>query len=533
MAVLLESALRITVLAAAVAVGLRILRVSSPRAAHHAWTGVCALMLLLPAIVAWAPEAVVPILPSRPLAAAVGAPSRTSATVVAPITVNTTTGPERTSPGLTWLAMAAGVYAGGALMLLTGLAFAVWRARTMIRQARRVGGRLVHPRCITPITLGLWSPVVILPPNWIEWEEEDLIAVLAHEEEHVRRRDPLVTFITLINRAVFWFHPLAWWLRREISTLSERACDVTVLSRGHDADRYAAVLLGFARTAAAVGGRIGPLGTAMPGAGLQRRLQMLEASLHVPRSRRRMAWVTAAYLVTVVICAETTPTRAQMPSTSANGPAAWRTYSSRHFEIFYTREHESLIPDVAREAEAAYQGLVASLKYDLTDSVALVVVGGDPSRADGPAALNVVRRSSRQTIVLSIDDPRLGAITHELTHAFTMEIVPKISSTAPWLMEGFAEHARGVWDTANLAKVRSAVLSNGIPAVSAMTDTCWGQALFDYIAAQSGEDGVRRFFFALRSGSAVADAIQMAFSESPEAFDRAFAAYMKERFGSQ
>ena len=88
MAVLVESALRIIVLAAGVAVGLRVLRVASPRVAHHAWTGVCAVMLLLPAIVAWAPEALVPILPPQTQAVDVDAPAPGSGAMVEPVSLD-------------------------------------------------------------------------------------------------------------------------------------------------------------------------------------------------------------------------------------------------------------------------------------------------------------------------------------------------------------------------------------------------------------------------------------------------------------
>jgi len=43
--------------------------------------------------------------------------------------------------------------------------------------------------------------------------------VLTHEWEHVRRRDPLVQWLALLNRSIFWFHPLAWWLERKLSEL--------------------------------------------------------------------------------------------------------------------------------------------------------------------------------------------------------------------------------------------------------------------------------------------------------------------------
>ena len=157
------------------------------------------------------------------------------------------------------------------------------------RGAVQSHGRLTHPACVTPMTVGIIAPVVILPPDWASWNDAELAAVLAHEEEHVRRRDPLVAGVALLNRAIFWFHPLAWWLQRKIACLSEQACDAVVISRGHDRDVYSACLLRFARRAADAGGRIAPTATAMPGVGLRERLGMLADQLPAPPSRARLA----------------------------------------------------------------------------------------------------------------------------------------------------------------------------------------------------------------------------------------------------
>ena len=48
-----------------------------------------------------------------------------------------------------------------------------------------------------------------------------------------------------------------------------------------------------------------------------------------------------------------------------------------------------------------------------------------------------------------------------------------------------------------------------------------------------GEEGLRRFFFALRSRTDVGDAVQMASGVSPAAFGQAFAGYVKDRFGAR
>ena len=54
-------------------------------------------------------------------------------------------------------------------------------------------------------------------------------------------------WVALLNRAIFWFHPLAWWLERHLSALAEDACDAAVLTRGHDPDEYSGYLLELAR----------------------------------------------------------------------------------------------------------------------------------------------------------------------------------------------------------------------------------------------------------------------------------------------
>ena len=119
--------------------------------------------------------------------------------------------------------------------------------------------------------------------------------------------------LALLNRAVFWFHPLAWWLPRELSRLSEQACDAAVLSHGHDGDVYASCLLRFARRATEAGGRVMPVAAAMSGAGLQQRLRLL-AGPPEPPSRARRLCVVGACAALAVMCAAAVPVEAQRPS---------------------------------------------------------------------------------------------------------------------------------------------------------------------------------------------------------------------------
>jgi hypothetical protein len=63
MTILFESAIRVTLIAAVIALVLWIMRIKTTSVLHAVWAGVVVLMLLLPAWVAWGPKASIPILP--------------------------------------------------------------------------------------------------------------------------------------------------------------------------------------------------------------------------------------------------------------------------------------------------------------------------------------------------------------------------------------------------------------------------------------------------------------------------------------
>ena len=70
-----------------------------------------------------------------------------------------------------------------------------------------------------------------------------LEAILAHELCHVRRRDNLTAAIHMLVQAIFWFHPLVWWLGVRLVDERERACDEEVLRLGTAPQAYAEGIL--------------------------------------------------------------------------------------------------------------------------------------------------------------------------------------------------------------------------------------------------------------------------------------------------
>ena len=72
---------------------------------------------------------------------------------------------------------------------------------------------MISPAFAEPGVCGVRRPVLLLPVGITDrLTPPQLKAIVAHELCHVRRRDNLATTIHMSVEALFWFHPLVWWL---------------------------------------------------------------------------------------------------------------------------------------------------------------------------------------------------------------------------------------------------------------------------------------------------------------------------------
>ena len=91
---------------------------------------------------------------------------------------------------------------------------------------------------------GLFRPRIIAKRAFLETlDEDELVSAYQHEIAHWMRRDNLWRLLTDFVTAVFWFHPLVWFIRKRLTLETEKACDETVLASGKQANRYASCLL--------------------------------------------------------------------------------------------------------------------------------------------------------------------------------------------------------------------------------------------------------------------------------------------------
>jgi uncharacterized protein (TIGR03435 family) len=93
---------------------------------------------------------------------------------------------------------------------------------------------------IEPGIFGVMRPVLLWPVGLSgRLDDAQIAAIMAHEVEHVSRRDNLSAAIHALVEAVFWFHPLVRWMSVKLNEERERACDERVLERNAGPEAYA------------------------------------------------------------------------------------------------------------------------------------------------------------------------------------------------------------------------------------------------------------------------------------------------------
>ncbi len=234
----------------------------------------------------------------------------------------------------------------------------------------------------------------------------------------------------------------------------------------------------------------------------------------------------------------------------------WHHYETEHFVIYFYPELEKHLERMASYAESAYQQISADLRHELSTKIPLILFKThsefeQQNVAPGAAqeGVGAFAEPVRQRMVLPIDAPSdqlYGLIVHELTHQFEFDIIPTslIRRNVPlWVNEGLSEYERGQWNPVDLMMIRDAAIADIVPKMSETEDYGntsnarlvpynLGHAVFEFIEAKAGKEGIRQFLFALRK-SAIGggeDAYEEGLRMKKDEFDQAFDRYLKERF---
>lgn len=106
----------------------------------------------------------------------------------------------------------------------------------------------ISESALEPGILGIFRPVLLLPVGISDrLSDAQLETIISHELCHVRRCDNLAAAVHMLVEAIFWFHPLIWWIGARLVEERERASDEEVLRLGADPHAYAEGILKVCR----------------------------------------------------------------------------------------------------------------------------------------------------------------------------------------------------------------------------------------------------------------------------------------------
>jgi beta-lactamase regulating signal transducer with metallopeptidase domain len=315
---------------------------------------------------------------------------------------------------IAWVGLLSIAYGAGVALLLARLGVERWRTRRLLVRttpvhdadwtrlldacvARLAVGRSVHLARswdeTMPMTSGVRRPVVVVPSIADTWDEDRRRTVLLHELAHVARFDCFTQTLGEVAVALYWVHPGAWWMARQLRVERELACDDCVLTSGTDPRTYAEHLLEIAHT---LGARRAPalaVSMARPRELERRMLAMLDQTRHraTPGTGRRMvarllagAAIVALAAATPVAVGSPQTAASATPPTQAAAPAQDQSPSSApsapvgswQIRLASDRRHAQLAVSVGEHSSHS-----ATIPLERVEGLAAILTGpGGPAR---------------------------------------------------------------------------------------------------------------------------------------------------------
>ncbi len=95
----------------------------------------------------------------------------------------------------------------------------------------------------SPITYQFFRPIILLPVSlFTHLSDEQIEVLLLHELAHIKRNDYLVNLIQSSIEVLFFYHPLIWWMSKQVRLEREHCCDDRVMNLRHNPMLYAQTL---------------------------------------------------------------------------------------------------------------------------------------------------------------------------------------------------------------------------------------------------------------------------------------------------
>jgi beta-lactamase regulating signal transducer with metallopeptidase domain len=311
------------------------------------------------------------------------------------------------------LDLAAAAWAFGALAVLARWLLHGMQLRAALRRAANLPLAAPVPvksiaSLLEPGLIGIWRPVILLPEGIAErLSAKEMEAVIAHELCHLRRRDNLLAALQMLIEALFWFHPLVWWLGGRLVEAREHACDESVLAAGNHPLTYAEGILKVCRFYMQ-----SPLACAsgVSGGGLQTRIGTILANRDVTEIEPSKCLLLSAMALSLVLMPLLSGGMGSAPVTRLATRVAHALAAPESVRIPAMAERIVPVKPTAHSHSARRHLAAAASELTLAsgaqvESAALPPEAGAPVPQDHAATANAIVPATQDTQTASISDP--------------------------------------------------------------------------------------------------------------------------------
>ena len=160
-------------------------------------------------------------------------------------------------------------------------------------------------RIESPLTVGLWHPVIVMPAKLLAVADRDeCLSLLGHEAGHIKHLDNLTGLFQRIFIALNWFNPLAHVISARYSLTREDICDDYAIQMIDDATRYTTCLVTLAEKSCLISSLTPAVGLVGSRRSLAKRLKRLlgkEQTVMTELTRTRK-WALTGSCVALILC---------------------------------------------------------------------------------------------------------------------------------------------------------------------------------------------------------------------------------------
>ena len=160
-------------------------------------------------------------------------------------------------------------------------------------------------RIESPLTVGLWHPVIVMPAKLLAVADRDeCLSLLGHEAGHIKHLDNLTGLFQRIFIALNWLNPLAHVISARYSLTREDICDDYAIQMIDDATRYTTCLVTLAEKSCLISSLTPAVGLVGSRRSLAKRLKRLlgkEQTVMTELTRTRK-WALTGSCVALILC---------------------------------------------------------------------------------------------------------------------------------------------------------------------------------------------------------------------------------------